>query len=289
MNHSFKINLLIFLVLLFLTILYGYFILTRYQLYDFYQANQKIKKELFEEARLDYQKLTNQNPDNHLFHYNLGNLEAKEKKYKEAKEIFEDVSQTADKKLRKKSLYNLGNSYFCLGDLKNAIKSYQSALNLDTKYENAQKNLDFVKKIDSLLKANQQDQIKKWLSDESCFKVPEEKQDQPQNQKNNNSQEQQNQPKTDQPQTGDKSDEKEENKDQNKSEEQAKDQKDDKQEEMPQEQMGTSQEMKKNDSGQHDKNSEKWLNSIDDNPGEALKHLILKGSEGKSNKFEKDW
>lgn len=74
--------------------------------------------------------------------YNLGDSLYKQKKYKEAAEIFKQID---DPGLKHKALHNLGNSLANMGKTDEAIKAYEEALKLkedkDTRY-----NLELLKK-----------------------------------------------------------------------------------------------------------------------------------------------
>lgn len=67
---------------------------------------------------------------------------AKKELYEKAAENFRKGTGSSDRALRSKSHYNLGNTQFRQGKLKDAVESYKRSLRADPKLTSARKNLD---------------------------------------------------------------------------------------------------------------------------------------------------
>ena len=230
-----------------------------------FQANQKIENANFQKAIPLYLDLLKTDPENELYHYNLGNLYFETLDYGSAKEHFLLALNASEKDLRKKSLFNLGNTAFCLQNLEGALVAYEKAFLLEKDYKAAHLNHDFVKKIQTLLNQKNTGELQTLLKD-SCFQPPE-KQQQDQSQ-----QQEKHPPKADQPQA----------EDQKKSDEQQEKQQE---ESQPQEKTSPKQSYEKADK----QAAEQWLESLNDDPSRALEFLIQKKSIEKKGKFDKDW
>lgn len=76
--------------------------------------------------------------------YNLGNSLYKEKKYKDAIEVYNKII-TTDKELESKKLHNLGNSYVNTNNLEKAKEFYEKSLKIKEDKE-TKENLDLVNK-----------------------------------------------------------------------------------------------------------------------------------------------
>ena len=85
-------------------------------------------------------------PENMGLKYNLANTYYKLGKYQEAEKLFQTVAHSAHKNLSQKSFYNLGNTSYRMGKLQESIAHYEKALELDPKDQDAQFNLEFVRK-----------------------------------------------------------------------------------------------------------------------------------------------
>lgn len=94
----------------------------------------------FESAEID-------NPTSFELAYNKAVAAYRAGRYYKAKQGFEKSSKTSNKDLAFKSYFNLGNTNVALSDLPNAIKAYEKALEINPNSEEAQKNLDYVKKL----------------------------------------------------------------------------------------------------------------------------------------------
>lgn len=110
--------------------------------------------------------------DDRLF-FNKGTSYFKLNDYKLALKYFEKSALSNDKDLKLRSLYNKGNTYAKLGDKKNAIKSYLDALNTDSEYLPAKKNLELLTKKEN---KDKQDQKQDENKDDNSKQEKKEKQ-----------------------------------------------------------------------------------------------------------------
>jgi len=109
-------------------------------IFDFYyikEANKAYQNKDYIKASKYYGKI-----DNDEARYDLANSLYKQKKYKQALNLYSSIN---DKKLEFKKLHNMGNCYANMGKIDEAIKSYEKALKIkedkDTRY-----NLELLKK-----------------------------------------------------------------------------------------------------------------------------------------------
>ncbi|MBI5788969.1 MAG: tetratricopeptide repeat protein [Candidatus Schekmanbacteria bacterium] len=87
-----------------------------------------------------------ESPEDLQMSYNLGNACYKAGDYANAARNFLQSAASKDTRLAEKSYYNLGNTHFRMKRLDEAITYYKKALGMDTKDEDAKKNLAFVQK-----------------------------------------------------------------------------------------------------------------------------------------------
>lgn len=119
-----------------------------------------------------------ENPNDMKLKYNLANTYYKLGQYKEAENLFQSTAEQSEKELSLKSYYNLGNTHYKVGKLQEAIESYEEALKIDPNDEDSKHNLAFVR-----------DEIKKRIEEQ---KKRQSQQNQ-QSQKNDSSNSQQDQ------------------------------------------------------------------------------------------------
>jgi Ca-activated chloride channel family protein len=118
-------------------------------------ANEAYIQKDFKTASKEFNKLNESSQRN----YNLANSLYKEKKYKEAIDLYKN-SKTQDNDFKFKNLHNLANSYVKSNDLKNAVKSYEDALKLKENKE-TRENYNTVKKaLEKKEDKNKKDQKK---------------------------------------------------------------------------------------------------------------------------------
>lgn len=86
-----------------------------------------------------------EDPSNTELRYNLGNTYYKLGDYANAEKMFLQAAGSQDQKISQKSFYNLGNVAFKQGKLQEALEYYKKALELEPDDEDARHNLEFVR------------------------------------------------------------------------------------------------------------------------------------------------
>ena len=147
----------------------------------FHEKDFKVSSDLFLEAEIE-------DPKDLKHSYNRGVSLFHEKKYNEALQAFQRSSQSVDTILKKKSLFNLGNTQVASGDLKGAVKTYDQVLKMDPNSQETKENKKWVEA--QIRKMDQQKQQNKQKSDKDSKdkNEKEEKQDQQQKQENKQNQ-----------------------------------------------------------------------------------------------------
>lgn len=233
-----------------------------------YQAND------FSKAELNYRKAIDIKSDNYKAKYNLANALYKQKKYKEAAEAYEAITNEAPTNQQKASIYhNLGNNYAQQKEWEKSIKNYKEALKINPNDDETRYNLKYA-----------QDQLKKQ---------------QQQNQQNQNKQNKDNKDQQNKNQQ-DKQDHKDQN-DQNKKDQQNKENQDkkDKEEDQKQSQSDDINKQDENDKpaqqqeGKEDKMSKKdaalLLKAISEKDKKTMDKVEKKKMMVKKVKVDKDW
>lgn len=98
--------------------------------------------------------------------YNIGNTYYKIGDYDAAIYHFKEALKSEDDALRKKALYNLGNASYRKQMLEEALKNYEEALKIDPEDRQTKENIEFVKKLQELQKQQQQQQNQSEDSEE---------------------------------------------------------------------------------------------------------------------------
>jgi Ca-activated chloride channel homolog len=123
----------------------------------------------FESALREYEKLLRDKPLDARLHYNAGAAAFQAKDYEKAQQHFSAASGGQDTNLQQRALYNLGNAQFRAGEAdaniseklkvwEQALKSYEGAVQLSEKDQDAIYNRDLVRKKLEELKQQQQQQ-----------------------------------------------------------------------------------------------------------------------------------
>ena len=221
-------------------------------------AMRKYEAGQYKDAYAEYNRLLNRRPDDVRLQYNAGAAAYQAKKYDAAAKHFSSAVTSPDLQLQEQALYNLGNSFYRLGEEETALdkksqtweqaaKQFESALKLNPKDADAQFNLEMVKKkLEELKQQQQKNQDNKDKKDDQK-KDDQDQKDQQKNQdkkdsssdqqdKDKKQQDQQKQPQQDKKDQKDDKDQKDaDQKEQDKKEQQKQKQKqgDEKQENAP--------------------------------------------------------
>ena len=111
----------------------------------------------FDLAEDQYRQALNLEPGSYEAKYNLGNALMQQKKFREAIEVYAEVTAGNNKNLRAAAHYNIGVSYTKQKDLPASIEAYKSALRINPEDKEARENLQ---KALQEQKKQQQDQKK---------------------------------------------------------------------------------------------------------------------------------
>ncbi|MBI5388695.1 MAG: VWA domain-containing protein [Verrucomicrobia bacterium] len=136
------------------------------------KAMRDYQKGRYDRAFREYERLATKKPDDARLHFNMGAAAYQDKDYDAAVKQFSSSLATpsgTDVKLQEQAYYNLGNARFRLGEEQSdlekrkaewqqAVSSFDSALKLEPKDEDARFNLELVKKKLEELKQQQQQQ-----------------------------------------------------------------------------------------------------------------------------------
>jgi Ca-activated chloride channel homolog len=122
----------------------------------------KAKKEYeagnYQEALEEYRRLASQRTNDHRLHFNTGAAAYRAGQFKEAERRFQTSLQSPDLDLQEQAYYNLGNTYFRLGEaernakrrktaLENSLQNFQHALRLNPENPDTQHNAAFVRRV----------------------------------------------------------------------------------------------------------------------------------------------
>jgi len=95
----------------------------------------------FDLAEGQYRQALNVSPRSEEAKYNLANTLMQQKKFKEAIDLYTEVSGGQNKDLQASAYYNAGVSYSKQKDLPNSIEAYKAALRLNPADKDARENL----------------------------------------------------------------------------------------------------------------------------------------------------
>ena len=112
----------------------------------------------FDLAESQFRQAVEVAPRNAEAKYNLANALMQQKKFKEAIELYNEVTTSENKNLRAAAYYNAGVSYTKQKDLPSSIEAYKAALRINPNDKEARENLQ---KALSELKKQQQDEKNK--------------------------------------------------------------------------------------------------------------------------------
>jgi Ca-activated chloride channel family protein len=129
-------------------------------------ALQQYSEGKYGEARKEYERLLEKKPDDSRLHYNAGTAAYQSRQYELAAKNFNTAVTAPDLDLQQRAFYNLGNTWYRLGEQnedeqerqaswEQAIKQYDGALKLNAQDKEAKHNRDLVEKKLALLKKQQ--------------------------------------------------------------------------------------------------------------------------------------
>lgn len=115
--------------------------------YTFEEAVKDYEAQDYDQALQRFLVLEQQDPTDAEVQYNLGNTHFRRQHWQEAEEAYKKALSSKDGEIRKHALYNLGNTMAAQKRYQDAIDYYEKALQIDPEYDNAQVNLELVKKL----------------------------------------------------------------------------------------------------------------------------------------------
>lgn len=111
------------------------------------KGNQEYQKGNYEQALHIYQDAQQDSPEKPELNYNVGNALYQQKKYDPAKESYQQSVLAPDPKLRANAYYNLGSVQFRKVDLRDSLRLFEKALELNPKDEDTRYNIALIKKL----------------------------------------------------------------------------------------------------------------------------------------------
>jgi Ca-activated chloride channel family protein len=155
------------------------------ELYNLYKQGK------YAETEQALQAAVERAPEDLGQHYDLGVVQYRQGKFKEARESFERAKEITDPKAKARALYNLGNAEVKLGNLEGAKKAYQDSLSYDLENNETQENLKWVEEqLKKQPPQQQQNDQQKQDQDQEKQDQGQEKQDQDQEKQDQDQQEQ---------------------------------------------------------------------------------------------------
>ncbi len=235
----------------------------------------------YQDALKDYQQMLETKKDDPRLHFNAGAAAYQGKQFDEAAKEFNEALASPDLQLQQRAYYNLGNTYFRMGqhppastgspamvpggqDLEaakknweQALQHYESALKLNPQDEDAKFNRSFVQQRLEELKKQQQQQQQNQSKDQSGDKQNQDKNQQSKNDANKDQNKQQQQ-QSDQKQDSQANNQKQDNQKSDQNKQQSGDKKQDDQQSQAQrqkEEAEKKEQQAKDQSGQPDDKS----------------------------------
>jgi Ca-activated chloride channel family protein len=106
------------------------------------EANRLSANGQYEEAANVYHVAQVLAPDNAVIYFNSASALAAKQDFEAAEAALQQAIARGDASLAADAWYNLGNLYFGVGDVPNAVNAYREALRLNPNHENARYNLE---------------------------------------------------------------------------------------------------------------------------------------------------
>lgn len=116
-------------------------------------GNAAFRQQQYSDALEQYQIAETEIPESPELDYNIAGVLHHQEKYEEAIDKYNRALNSQDMLLHTRSLFNLGNTYYRMGDFPNAITYFQKALEADPDDLDAKFNLELARKM---LKDNMQ-------------------------------------------------------------------------------------------------------------------------------------
>lgn len=253
------------------------------------RGNKLYQQQNYEEALKVYQDAQADAPQKPELNYNVGNAQYQQKQYDQSKESYQQSLTAADEKLRANIYYNLASAEFRKSDLKESLRLFEKALELNPKDEDTRYNIELIKKLlekqppppeqeqQQQKQEQKQDQqgggAKQEQKDEEKQKQESEKKDQQQEKQEKESRQNQ--------QESEQEEEKQEDQEQQGGQQQ-----------QQQEQQGQRQQQGQlAEGGMNPQDAERILDALEESPGEVGK--LLRDSHGMTKPTErppgKDW
>ena len=127
------------------------------------RGNIHYKAGAYDAALEAYQSAATDRPEDAISHYNLGAALYQKKQFEKAADEFRRSLDAVDPIYRAQGYYNLGNAQVQLNDIEGAIRSYTSALRLNSTDLDAKHNLELA--LEKLEQKSQQNQSESGKED----------------------------------------------------------------------------------------------------------------------------
>jgi len=271
----------------------------------------------YESALQEYEKLLREQPLDTRLHYNAGAAAFKAKDYEKAQQHFSAACGGQDTNLQQRAFYNLGNAQFRAGESiadlserqkiwQQALNSYESAIELNEKDEDAIYNRDLVrKKLEESQQQSQQqqknDKPDKDQQDKKDEQKEQQQKDQQQEQGKDQQKPEQKKPEDQQQQQQEKSGDKEEEKKQQPQQKQGQEKDKQQESQQQQQQQKPGEKNEKDDQGQEGATQVGQQRLVQMTPEQAQRLLEAAKNEerimiftpqartNRSNRILKDW
>jgi Ca-activated chloride channel family protein len=184
----FKINLLLFVSLLFTGISYSQSLRSLVN-----NGVDKYKDKKYTDSEIDFKKGLEKAPENFQAKFNLGDAQYKQQRYDEAMKSFgQALTMSKNNDLRAKTYFNIGNSLLKSQKYQESINAYVNSLKLNPDDEEAKYNLSYALNMLKQQKENKQQNNKNNKQDNNKDQQNQNKQDQNKNDKDQQNQQNQN-------------------------------------------------------------------------------------------------
>ena len=140
------------------------------------RGNAHYKSEAYDAALEAYQSAAEDRPEDAMSRYNLGTALYQKKQFKKAADEFRRSLDTADPVHQAQGYYNLGNAQVQFDDIEGAIRSYKSALRLNSTDLDVKHNLELA--LEKLEQKSQQNQSESGDEDKDQQKQDQQQQNQ---------------------------------------------------------------------------------------------------------------